>query len=603
MSQLDNQDFDENNNGLEPTPNPKNNLRMLKNPFAQEKTPVIELETPFEQNVVLKQSNLWSRLIAGSIMGFTVFGVLWAGFANIEQVVPAQGQIKPEGKVKEIPAPINGVVQEVHVEDGDKVEKGQLLVTFDTTTSKVDLQSQEKILNSLSQENKFYGALMQRPMTPAEVEAEIAKLQLPPEIGTLARSRTELISENQMFKIYLQSKGDENVLKPEQKERLSSIRSELNSRSAAAKLEVDQLQKQVEQIQVKLVDARAKLATDKQLLAEIRQRNEQLVTQAQDSLQLEKKILQGFEPLRDEGAIATTQIEKQRQEVNDRYAQFVEQRSKGEIDYRSKQQDVESSQAQVDQLIAEERRLELAINQAQQKFSNTIDQTDKEIREQMASNNKQLAQIDSQLSKLMVDNNKQIAESNTKISSAEQTLKYQEIRSPVSGTVFDLKAFSGYVQQPSQTEPLMKIVPDENFLAEVYITNKDIGFVRGRTKDVGKSDNDPMCNKDSTESREGYGQAVDVRIDSFPYSEFGDIKGEVIEVGSDALPPDQINQFYRFPAKIRLCKQYLKVNDRQINLQSGMSVTGNIKIRENRSVLSIFTELFTKNVDSLKGVR
>ncbi len=35
---------------------------------------------------------------------------------------------------------------------------------------------------------------------------------------------------------------------------------------------------------------------------------------------------------------------------------------------------------------------------------------------------------------------------------------------------------------------------------------------------------------------------VDVRIDSFPFSEFGDIKGKVIDIGSDALPPDQNHQ-------------------------------------------------------------
>lgn len=578
MANLDDQGFNDNGKGSEQNTNPQNNLKTLKNPLAPDRTTPIELEQPFDKNVILKQSQLWSRLIAGSIMGFTVFGILWAAFANIEQVVPAQGQLKPLGKVKEIPAPVNGVVKEVHVEDGEKVEKGQILVTFDTTTSKVDLESQEKILKSLDQENKFYGTLMDKPLTKTQVDAEMARLQLPQEVATLAQNRTELMAENQMYQMFLQSKGDVNTIKPEQRERLKSIRAEVDSRAAAARLEVEQLQKQLLQVQSKLSDARAKLATDKQLLEQIRRRNEQMVKQAEESLELEKKILQGFEPLRDEGAIATTQIEKQRQEVNDRFARLVEQRSQGEIEYRGKQQDVESDIAQVDQLLAEENRLQLAVTQAQEKLTNTLAQTNRDIRDQVANNNKQLAQIDSQLAKMRLDNNKQIAETNSKISNAEQTLKYQQIDAPVSGTVFDLKAFPGYVQQPSQTEPLMKIVPDDSLVAEVYITNKDIGFVN-------------------------IGQKVDVRIESFPHSEFGDIKGEVIEIASDALPPDQIHQFYRFPAKVKLDKQYLPIKDRQIALQSGMSVVANIKIREHRSVLSIFTELFTNNVDSLKEVR
>ncbi len=96
---------------------------------------------------------------------------------------------------------------------------------------------------------------------------------------------------------------------------------------------------------------------------------------------------------------------------------------------------------------------------------------------------------------------------------------------------------------------------------------------------------------------------VNVRIDSFPFSEFGDIKGEVIWVESDALPPDQIHPYYRFPAKIRLEKQLLDIKGKSISLQSGMSITANIKVREERRVMSLFTELFTKQVESLKKVR
>jgi HlyD family secretion protein len=38
-------------------------------------------------------------------------------------------------------------------------------------------------------------------------------------------------------------------------------------------------------------------------------------------------------------------------------------------------------------------------------------------------------------------------------------------------------------------------------------------------------------------------------------------------------------------------------------LQSGMSISANIKVREERTVLSLFTELFTKQIDTLKEVR
>jgi HlyD family secretion protein len=95
---------------------------------------------------------------------------------------------------------------------------------------------------------------------------------------------------------------------------------------------------------------------------------------------------------------------------------------------------------------------------------------------------------------------------------------------------------------------------------------------------------------------------VDVRVDSFPFSEFGDVKGKLVWIGSDALPPDQIHSYYRFPAKVRLDQQSLVVNGRSVPLQSGMSVNVNVKVRDRR-VINIFTDFFTKNFESLKLVR
>jgi HlyD family secretion protein len=129
----------------------------------------------------------------------------------------------------------------------------------------------------------------------------------------------------------------------------------------------------------------------------------------------------------------------------------------------------------------------------------------------------------------------------------------------------------------NQTEPILKIVPDDTLVAKVFITNKDIGFVRE-------------------------GMPVDVRIDSFPYSEFGDVKGKLIWIGSDALPPEQIRPFYSFPAKIQLERQSLVINDKKVPLQSGMSISTNIRVRD-RTVMSIFTDLFVDKTESLKNVR
>ncbi|HAC62037.1 MAG TPA: hemolysin secretion protein D [Cyanothece sp. UBA12306] len=531
-----------------------------------------------EQAVILRQSPVWSRGVVWTIIGVTTATVIWASVASIEQVVSAQGQLKPQGTVKELQAPFDGVVKEVFIEDGDRVKKGQILVAMDSESTEAELISLNKVKKSLEQENRFYRTLMSTTLEPAQVQAAIIKLELPPEVAALALNRSSLLAENQLYQVQLGQTAPGNQLNPAEIARLRAARGELASRAMAAQLEMEQLEKQLRQTQIQLSDAKKQLNDDKKVLAEIRERNKQAKAEAEEALKIEESILGDVEPLLEEGALAKLQVERQKQSIVERKQRLTEQLANGTIEYDRQRQQVQDRQGEITRLQQEERRLELAIAQAKARWNNTVILTEKEVRDSISDNKERIAEIDSQLTKIIVENAKRIAELDSQISRTKVTLKYQEIKAPVAGTVFDLKAAPGYVPPPNKTEPLLKIVPDDNLVAEVDVTNQDIGFVRT-------------------------GQKADVRIDSFPFSEFGDIKGEVLSIGSDALEPDEIHRFYRFPTKIKLDEQFLETSDREIPLQSGMSVSVNIKVRENRKVISLVTELFTKKVESLKQVR
>ncbi|PSN11644.1 hemolysin D, partial [filamentous cyanobacterium CCT1] len=83
------------------------------------------------------------------------------------------------------------------------------------------------------------------------------------------------------------------------------------------------------------------------------------------------------------------------------------------------------------------------------------------------------------------------------------------------------------------------------------------------------------------------------------YSEFGDVKGTLTQIGSDALPPDQINPNYRFPAEVTLGDQMIAIDGKPVQLQSGMSLSANIKTRPRR-VITIFSDLFVRKIDTIK---
>ena len=130
----------------------------------------------------------------------------------------------------------------------------------------------------------------------------------------------------------------------------------------------------------------------------------------------------------------------------------------------------------------------------------------------------------------------QIARLNAELTESKVTLRYQELRSPVAGVVFDLQAKNpGYTAR--NTETILKIVPFNSLEARVEIPSEKIGFVRE-------------------------GMKSDVSIDSFPATDFGVLNGIVMRIGSDALPPNPSQQQlkYRYPASIQLEDLKMAIN-------------------------------------------
>lgn len=483
----------------------------------------------FDQEVILRQPQWWSRAILWTIMGVTASGIIWACVAPIGNTVSATGQLKPLSKNREVQAPpVNGVVKAVKVKDGETVTAGQVLVVLDTTATQAQRKGLETQQESLNAENEFYRTLMASGLNGMPFNRNLVQWNFRPEVLLLAKNWVTLQEERRFLKALLS--GQTQSLTMDQLARLQANRSDFAARVLAGRLDVEQLTKQLQQVQTRLGNANQKLAT-------------------------QKRIYNSIASLEKDGAIGSLQIVNQAQEVN-------------------------NAQADVMQLQQEKDRLRFAIGKAQEDLTSTVATYQKEVRDRLADNQKQLADLDSQFNKTIVENNKRLADIQSQLTQTDVTIRYQNITAPISGVVFDLKAAPGYVPNSGRSEPLLKIVPQDNLVAEVLVTSKDIGFV------INARDRKEQIN-------------ADVRIDSFSYSDFGEIAGHVTEVGSDALPPDETYRFYRFPVKISLKSQDLK----GLKLQSGMSVTANIRVGEKRTLMSLFIEGFRKKWDALGNTR
>ncbi|QIF94908.1 HlyD family type I secretion periplasmic adaptor subunit [Proteus vulgaris] len=135
--------------------------------------------------------------------------------------------------------------------------------------------------------------------------------------------------------------------------------------------------------------------------------------------------------------------------------------------------------------------------------------------------------------------------------------KLKTVRSPITGTVQQISIYTlGSVLQPSQS--VMTIVPEhqENF-AEINLLNRDIGFIH-------------------------IGQKAMIKIDAFPYTRYGTMEGEIINIAKDSVQHEQLGLVY--PATIKLNKQTIEKNNQYYQLTPGMSLVAEI-ITDKRRVI------------------
>ncbi|WP_341883332.1 HlyD family efflux transporter periplasmic adaptor subunit [Synechococcus sp. UW140] len=231
------------------------------------------------------------------------------------------------------------------------------------------------------------------------------------------------------------------------------------------------------------------------------------------------------------------------------------------------------------------RRLDYLTKQGGMGLVQYMQEKDKgqQMRSQIAQTEAAIRQTDAELDEVSSDLLKQRKESDRQLSDLErqrvevkEQLQTELLKSPVRGQVFDLTPTSkGYAVAPN--EPLLKIVPLDKLQAKVYVTSKDIGFVK-------------------------VGQFSEVRLDSYPFTEFGSIKGRVKRISTDSLPPDEQNPQPRFPVLIKLDQQKLEKNGRSYALKSGETLSANLVLRE-KSVITLLTDVIDRAFDALKPIR
>lgn len=86
-----------------------------------------------------------ARIFLKGLIGFITIALLWALIGKIDIVATGQGKTVPTGRVKVIQPLESGVIKAIHVQDGQAVKAGEVLLELDltmTTADKEKLQQQ-----------------------------------------------------------------------------------------------------------------------------------------------------------------------------------------------------------------------------------------------------------------------------------------------------------------------------------------------------------------------------------------------------------------------------------------------------------------------------
>jgi hemolysin D len=433
------------------------------------------------------------RAIAATIILFFVVALAWATFGWVDIIATAPGKIVPTGRSKVVQPFETGVVRAIHVQDGQAVKAGDVLIELDPTSNAAD---EKRLAHDLLQDRldvaRLQALLVGDPARFAPPEAASA------DIIATARHQMEAQAAEQEAKL--------------------------------AALDRQSAQKAAEQREAEA--SIAKIQATLPLLRSQRDIREHLLQNEYGSrllyLQAEQQVVEQEHEL-------VVQRHK-REEIGEAQAAIGRQRAQAEAEYRKG-------------LLAD------------------------------------LAKAESQAS-----------EHREEVVKATQRRQLQTLTAPVDGTVQQLAVHTlGGVVTPAQA--LLVMVPaDSHPEIEAMVPNRDIGFVRE-------------------------GESAEVKVDTFNFTRYGLLHGEVLSVSQDAITRDRPQdksgaaaqatgdsdtssepkgQELVYAARVSLDRMQMQIEDRMVDLAPGMAVTVEIKTGSRRVIDYLLSPLLRYKQASLR---
>lgn len=356
--------------------------------------------------------------------------------------------------------------------------------------------------------------------------------------------------------------GDREQLRQKQV-LINTIRQEANSREAlskanvqvqealiaAAKAKATTSRQMLEQMQAEKVATQTRLTNLKPLASVSKERLQQL----QSDVAANQERVNRLKKLVADGAIAKEYLFQAEQTLRDRKAaitqsQLQENATTDErlFDAQQKSRDrvsaITQQQGELKQALVEAESLQAQLSQKLAEAS--IDRLEAQQKIQQLSGDK--AQLEAE-----------IANTQNLLNQARTQLVQKFLYAPVEGIVSSLNlSNTGEVVQQGQT--IAEIAPKTAPLVlTASLPNGEAGFIK-------------------------QGMPVQVKLDAYPYQDYGIVSGKVKSISPDTKKDDQLGSVYK--VEVALDRNYVTANGQTISFKAGQTGTADIIIRRRRII-------------------
>lgn len=495
------------------------------------------------------------RILAWSLMILFTIAIIWACFGKVDIVCSAEGKTIPSGYVKQIQPLEKGVVKAILVKEGQLVQQGQPLIELDRTLTAADQTKLTKDLAYLDQTIRRQELFVKLLANPDQA-ADIRKLRTAFISGAATSSVIPAKAGIQVSPASVSSSSSTNPLPPTRgrdRERGTADLSRYPVRSEGS---------------VAIASPAPDPQTDDQF---------DLLLQQWRSHQTQRETLKS--QLREKQAEKLSSLELVRQleatvpliaKRTDSSRKLSDEGIVAEGDYlKLKEEYIQKSQA-----LAAERARQIQISEAIDGIAKQLQSLDAE------AERKALAEIQ--------DAQRQRQASLQELQKASDLNARQVLYAPVAGKVQQLAITTiGGVVQPAQV--LMLIVPgDDKLEVEASIQNKDIGFVH-------------------------VGQKAEIKVNTFPFTKYGVIDAEVMDISKDSLvqespaafaskdaKPEDKQQGLIYKMRLKMAKSWLMVDGKQVELIPGMAVQAEVKTGKRRLIEFFLSPLLKYGKESVR---